>query len=129
AVVFAVIARAAPERSLRGIDQDRVDRTGGPFPDLYAIAHRRELRAHPSGRVGADDQTARLRRLRAEGAVHLIAVDVGRFRRLLRVHPELDDVQEELEEVLLLAVAALDGERQERLALEHRETRRQRRSR
>ena len=46
----------------------------------------------------------------AERAAHLVAGDVGRLRRLLHVHPELDDVQEELQQVLVLRVAALHGE-------------------
>ena len=57
------------------------------------------------------DRTCACRRL-----VHLIAVDIRGFSRLLHAHPELDDVQEELEQILILRVAALHGERQERLA-------------
>ncbi len=49
-----------------------------------------------------------------EGIVHLVARDVGRLAGLLDVHAELDDVEEELEEVLVLRVAALDGEGEER---------------
>ena len=52
-----------------------------------------------------------------EGIVHLVAGDVRGFAGLLDVHAELDDVEEELEEVLVLRVAALDGEGEERPAV------------
>src|SRR5205085_3061466 len=62
----------------------------------------------------------------AERAAHLEAVDVRRFGRLLHVHAELDDVQEELQEVLILTVAALHGETEEGLAVLQGERRRER---
>ena len=65
----------------------------------------------------------------AERAAHLVAVDVRGLGRLLDVHPELDDVEEELQQVLVLGVAALDGEGQVRLAVLQRERRRQRHAR
>src|SRR5829696_2053872 len=49
----------------------------------------------------------------AERRSHLVAVDVGRLRGLLRRHAELDDVEEELQKVLVLRVAALYREREE----------------
>ena len=48
----------------------------------------------------------------AERTLHLVAGDVGGLRCLLDVHAELDDVEEELEQILVLGVAALDGERE-----------------
>ena len=66
------------------------------------------------------------RRGRPEGAAHLVAVDVRGLGRLLDRHPELDHVQEELQQVLVLGVAALDGEGQVRLAVLRRESRGQR---
>ncbi len=61
-----------------------------------------------------------------ERARHLVAVEVRRFGRLLRRHPEFEHVQEELQQVLVLRVAALHREREPRLAVLHREARRQR---
>ena len=43
------------------------------------------------------------RLVRAERAAHLVAVDVGRLGRFLHGHAELDDVEEELQQVLVLA--------------------------
>src|SRR5882762_8345372 len=60
-----------------------------------------------------------------EGVAHLIARDVRRFDRLLHVHPELHDVEEALQQVLILRVATLHRKREERLAVLHGETRRQ----
>ena len=64
-----------------------------------------------------------------ERVAHLERVDVRRFDRLLRRHPELDDVEEVLQEVLVLRIAALHGERHPRQAVLHRERRRQRHAR
>jgi hypothetical protein len=63
--------------------------------------------------------------VRSEGRAHLRAADVRRFRGLLRGHPELDDVEEELEQVLILRVAALHGEGEERSAVADRQRGRQ----
>ena len=46
----------------------------------------------------------------AERAAHLEAVEVRRLGCLLRRHPELHDVEEKLQEVLILTVAPLHGE-------------------
>ncbi len=53
--------------------------------------------------------------MRGERSPHLAAVDVRAFGRLLNIHVPLHHVQEELEEVLVLAVTALDREGQEGL--------------
>src|SRR5690554_644894 len=73
-VVLAVVARAAPERAVLVIEHDRVDRARRPFPDLDLVPHRRELGSDPRRQVAADDEPARLARLGAERAVHLVAV-------------------------------------------------------
>src|SRR5262249_26325349 len=106
AVVVAVVARAAPQRAVRLVEEDRVDRPGGARLDLEAVAHLAQLGAHPGRQLLVDQHLARPRVVRAERAAHLVAVDVGRLARLLDVHPELDDVEEELEQVLVLRVAA-----------------------
>ena len=56
-----------------------------------------------------------------ERAAHLVAVDVGGLDGLLQRHAELDDVEEELQQVLVLRVAALHREREEGLAVLERE--------
>ena len=53
----------------------------------------------------------------AERALHLVTGDVGGFDGLLHVHAELDDVQEELHQVLVLTIAALNSKGQVRLAV------------
>src|SRR5436305_9173502 len=60
-----------------------------------------------------------------EGASHLEAVDVRRFGRLLYRHPELDHVEEKLQQVLVLTITALDGEAEVRLAILECKRRRQ----
>jgi len=69
---------------------------------------------------------AGLRFVPAERAVHLVAVEVGGLGRLLHRHPELDHVQEELQQVLILRIAALHGEREIRQAVLERKSRRKR---
>ena len=61
-----------------------------------------------------------------ERTAHLVAVEVRGLDRLLHGHAELDDVEEELQEVLVLPVAALDREAQIRPAVLEREARRER---
>src|SRR5205085_11393186 len=110
AVVFAVIARPAPERAVALVEHDGVDRPRSSLLESLFVAHPPQLRAHPGRhRVGEED-AARPYLVLAEGAAHLEAVDVRGLGRLLHGHAELDHVEEELEEVLILAVAALDGE-------------------
>src|SRR6476660_4097680 len=75
-VVFAEVARAAPERAVSAIDVDRVDRTRRLRPGLDSVAHVLELRAHPRRRVAAHDEPPRIGRVHAERLVHLVAVDV-----------------------------------------------------
>jgi hypothetical protein len=60
-----------------------------------------------------------------ERGPHLEAHDVGRLGGLLRRHPELDDVEEELEQELVLDVAALHSQRRGRGAVLERERRAQ----
>ena len=53
----------------------------------------------------------------AERIAHLVTGDVGGLGRFLRSHAELDHVQEKLQQVLILGVAALYGEYKKRLAV------------
>src|ERR1041384_2493035 len=129
AVVVAVVARAAPQRAVRLVEEDRGDRPRGARLDLEAVAHLGQLAADPGRQLLVDQHLAWPRVVRAERAAHLVAVDVGRLARLLDVHPELDDVEEELEQVLVLRVAALDRERQVGLAVLERQARGQGRAR
>ena len=73
------------------------------------------MNEHPAGRG----------RVPAEGTPHLVAVDVRAFRCLLNVHAPLHHVQEELEEVLVLAVATLNGEGEEGLSVLQGQARRE----
>ncbi len=61
-----------------------------------------------------ESEAAGLDLVLAKRTAHLIAGEIGCLARLLNVEAELDHVEEELEEVLLLRVAALDGEAKER---------------
>ena len=61
----------------------------------------------------------------AEGAAHLEGVEVRRLGRFLHREAEFDDVEEELDQVLVLAVASLDREAEERLAVLQRKGRRE----
>src|SRR5882757_81672 len=61
AVVFTEIARSAPERTLRAIDEHGVDRSRRLVPGFDVVAHALELGAHPRGRVDSHDQPTRLR--------------------------------------------------------------------
>ena len=67
-----------------------------------------EVAAHPGWHRCVQQQPAGLRLVDAERVPELVAVEVGRFGGLLHGHAELDHVQEELEQVLVLGVAALD---------------------
>src|SRR5688572_190981 len=125
-VVLAVITRSAPERPVLPVKEDRVDRAGGAVVELEPVAHCAQLVPDPRRRVLAQREPAGLGLVIAERVAHLIAGDVGRFDRLLHVHAELHDVQEELQQVLILRIAALHREREERLPVLQRETRRQR---
>ena len=59
----------------------------------------------------------------AEGVAHLVAGDVGGLGGLLDGHAEFDDVEEELQQVLVLGVAALDREDEVGLAVLQRQRR------
>ncbi|MCG3120992.1 MAG: hypothetical protein ALAOOOJD_03920 [bacterium] len=64
-----------------------------------------------------------------ERVAHLITRDVRRFAGFLHVHAELNHVQKELQEILILRIAALHGKSQQRFAIFERKARRQRRAR
>ena len=53
----------------------------------------------------------------AKGAAHLVAGEVGGFAGLLHRHAELNDVEEELQEILVLRVAALHGKAEKGTAI------------
>src|SRR5262249_10752505 len=101
-VVLAVIGRAAPHRAVLAVEQDGIDWTGGLLNHFQLVTHLHELRSDVRRKRRMNHHRARPRLVGAEGAAHLVAVDVRGFRRLLRSHAELDDVQEELEQVLVL---------------------------
>ena len=104
-----MVRRAAPHRAVSAIEDDGVDRSRGLRLRVDLVAHRAELPAHPLGDLLVDRQPARLARVVAERAFHLIAHEVRRFGGLLGVHAELHDAEKELQQVLVLRVAALDG--------------------
>src|SRR5215467_2227034 len=95
-VVLAVIARAAPERTVLAVDEDGVDRARAALLELEPVAHARELLALEGGCRAIDREAAGEGFVPAEGVAHLVARDVGGLRRLLHGHPELDHIEEEL---------------------------------
>src|SRR2546423_4258253 len=126
AVILAVVTRTAPHRAVRLVEFDGVDGARRALLERLLVAHASQFGARP-GRHHVGEQYATGSRLVvAERTAHLEAVDVRRFGRLLHVHAELDDVEEELQEVLILAVAALHGEAEEGLAVLQGECRRER---
>src|SRR5207244_11034609 len=108
------------------IEENRVDGTRRARLKLQRVTQTAQLRSHVFRRRRRDEHVARTRLVFAKRRSHLIAVDVRRLDRLLYRHPELDDVEKELQEILVLAVAALHRERQERLTILERETRSER---
>src|SRR5687767_4530251 len=126
AVVLAVVARAAPHGAVRAVEHDGGDGAGGALLEGQLVAHAAQLRTHPRGHRLGEQDAARPRLVRAEGAAHLEAVDDRSLDGLLHGHAELDDVEEELQEVVILTVAALHGEGEVGLAFAERERRRQR---
>src|SRR5262249_40780364 len=107
AVVLAVVARPAPGRSVLAVEVDRIDGAGGEPLVVELVAHARELLAHPWRHRLGEREPAGLRNVVAERVAHLVARDVRRLARLLHVHAELHDVEEELQQVLVLCVAPL----------------------
>src|SRR2546430_8500330 len=106
-VVFAVIARAAPQRAVRAIDHDGVDRSGRAVLEYFRVAHAAQLAADPRGRLAVEQDASGLDLMISERAPHLEAVDIRRLGRFLHRHPELNDIQKELEQILILTVTAL----------------------
>ena len=49
-VVLAVVARPAPERAVRAVDQDGVDRARGAVLERHRVAHAAQFAAHPGRR-------------------------------------------------------------------------------
>ena len=72
---------------------------------------------------------SRFHPLAAERQPQLVRIDIGRLRGLLYRHPELYDIQKELQQVLVLGIAALDGEAEKRLAIFQRQSRGERHAR
>ena len=72
--------------------------------------------------MSGDGQAPRLALMGAERALHLIAGDVVRFGGLLHIHPKLDHVEEKLQQVLILGIAALHREGHDRPAVLQRHT-------
>src|SRR2546430_8494396 len=90
-VVFAVIARAAPQRAVRAIDHDGVDRSGRAVLEHFRVAHPAQFAADPRWRLAVQQNAPGLDLMVSERAPHLEAVDVGRLGRFLDRHSELDD--------------------------------------
>jgi len=57
-----------------------------------------------------------------ERAVHRFGIKARSFNSLLRVHAQVDDVEEDLQERLVLAVASWRGKRQPRLSVFHNDS-------
>src|ERR1043165_6038705 len=126
AVVLAVVARAAPERPVRAVEHDGVDRPRGPLLEDLRVPHLAQFAAHPRRRLRVEQDLAGRVFVAPERAPHLERVEVRRLGRLLRRHPELYDVEKELQEILILAVAALHREDEPRQTVFQRQRRRQR---
>src|SRR6266550_126222 len=126
AVILPMVRRSAPERPVLPVEEDGVYRPGRSVVELEPVTHPPQLLPSPRRSVIAQRQPPWLRLMVTEGVAHLITRDVRRFDCLLHVHPELHDVQEALQQVLVLRVATLHRKREERLAVLHGETRSQR---
>src|SRR5947208_14793083 len=109
AVVLAVVARAAPQRSVGAVEHDGVDRPRRPLLEDLGVTHLAQLAADPRRRLCVQQDAAGSEFVVPERAPHLERVEVRRLRRFLRRHPELYDVEKELQEILVLAVASLYG--------------------
>src|SRR4051794_13860523 len=92
-VVLSVIARGPPHRPMQPVEQNSVDRARGPLLEVKRIPHLLQRGLHAVRRSRGHQHMAGLRFMFSERRPHLIAVDVVRLRRLLRRHPELNDVQ------------------------------------
>src|SRR5207249_2746792 len=92
AVILTMIARSSPERPVRAVDHDGVDRAGGPLLECRGVPHPPQLGAHPWRRRVVEQNPPRADLVHAEGAAHLERIEVRRLGRFLHGHPELDDV-------------------------------------
>ncbi len=108
-VIFAVVAGAAPERAVLLIEVDGSDGAGVLFHEIQRVAHPRQFPSHPRRHFVRERHAARLGLVFTERTAHLVAGDVGCLARLLHGHAELDDVEEELQQVLVLGIATLNG--------------------
>jgi hypothetical protein len=99
------------------IEQDRVDRARRALLERQVVAHLAQLAAHPRRRRVGEEDAAGDGLAIAEPLAHLERIDVRRLGGFLRRHPELDDVQEKLQEVLVLRVAAPAPRTRVRLAV------------
>src|SRR5439155_12348735 len=111
---------AADARAGGRVDDDGADGAGrrapvGPLVDLVAAPG--QFRAHRRGDAALDVELARLVAVRPEGVGEALADDARLLDRLLRVHPELRDVEEYLQHRLRLPVAAGAAEGHEELAV------------
>src|SRR5580658_4335631 len=114
AVILAEITRRAPQRTVLAVHENGGDGAGGSLVVLERIAHAGQLLAHPGWGLAVEGEPPGERLMLAERVAHLVARDVGSLRRLLHRHAELDHVEEELQQVLILGIAALHGENQVR---------------
>src|SRR5438876_8678875 len=121
-----MVTRPSPDCSMRLIKEDRVDRSGCSLLKRQLVTHSSQFRSSPVRRRVSKQDSARPDLVLAKRTPHLKAVDIRRFRRLLDSHSELDDVQEKLQQVLVLTVAALDRKSEERFTIFQRQRRRPR---
>src|SRR5678815_1054629 len=101
--------RAAAKPSRGGIDA-RGDHTGGDAvrrPDQQLVSARLQILDDGRGKRGLDLEDARLRPMIVEGADRMQRIDPRRLDRGLHVEPEIDDVEQHEENLLILTVATL----------------------
>src|SRR6058998_3495864 len=66
AVILPMIRRPAPERAMFPVEENGVDRAGGPIVELELVAHLAEFVPRPRRRVIAERQAPGLRLVIAE---------------------------------------------------------------
>src|ERR1051326_6956529 len=71
AVVLAVVARAAPERPVRAVEHDGVDRPRGPLLEDLRVPHLAQFAAHPRRRLRVEQDLAGRVFVAPERAPHL----------------------------------------------------------
>ena len=91
------------------VKPDGRGRVVGALDHFDLVAHARQLGAGEGRHQGRHLQPPWSGLVGTEGALHMVADDVMGLRRLLHVHVELDHVEKKLQQVLVLAVAALYG--------------------